>query len=337
VEAAHALALLSSGATLVVADLGCSSGLNTLLVVSEVLGALAGRRRRCQVQFFLNDLPSNDFNQVFRSLELFNDNNNNRKGEKAPPYYVAGVPGSFYTRLFPDRSVHLFYSSFCLMIRSKVPEGVGSLNQGNIYLWETTPAPVVELYQEQFREDLSQFLRLRHSELVASGRMVLTFVGRKDAHVLRGEMCCFWGLLSQALQALVHQGRVEKEKLDSFNLPLYTPSIAEVEAAIEESQLFDINHIRLSEHGWDDLDGDVVLDTVQSGVKVARNVRPVMGPILARHFGEGILDDLFETFAQNVAKHLERVVTQEVDTKYAVVLLSLTARCAVMPDIVTSV
>ena len=44
VAAARASASLSSAAAMVVADLGCSSGPNTLLVVSEVLGEVAGRR-----------------------------------------------------------------------------------------------------------------------------------------------------------------------------------------------------------------------------------------------------------------------------------------------------
>jgi jasmonate O-methyltransferase len=38
-----------------------------------------------------------------------------------PPYYVAGLPGSFYTRLFPCHSVHFFHSSYCLMWLSQVP------------------------------------------------------------------------------------------------------------------------------------------------------------------------------------------------------------------------
>ena len=127
--------LLSRPGTLVVADLGCSSGPNTLLVVSEVLGAVAAGRREAElrlvaggqqppppvqhVQFFLNDLPGNDFNLVFQSLELFRKLAARDKGDSLPPYYVAGLPGSFYTRLFPDRSVHLFHSSYCLMWRSK--------------------------------------------------------------------------------------------------------------------------------------------------------------------------------------------------------------------------
>ncbi|XP_062220140.1 anthranilate O-methyltransferase 2-like [Phragmites australis] len=334
VEAAHAS--LTPTGTMVLADLGCSSGPNTLLVVSEVLGAIAdcreelgGQQEPVHVQFFLNDLPGNDFNLVFQSLELFKNLTANEKGEAMPPYYIAGLPGSFYTRLFPDRCVHIFHSSYCLMWRSKVPEELsrGTVeNEGNMYIWETTPPSVVKLHRKQFQDDFSLFLRLRHNELVLSGQMVLTFLGRKNKDVLHGEVSYVWGLLAQAIQSLVQEGRVEKGKLDSFNLPFYAPSIDEVREVIQQSELFDINHIQLFESNWDphdDLDGDLVLDSVQSGVNVARSIRAVVEPLIAHHFGGHILDDLFEMFAQNVAKHL-----QKVKTKYPVIVLSLKARRA---------
>lgn len=344
--AAHASSLSSAAGAMVVADLGCSSGPNTLLVVSEVLGAVAVAVAEQQqagafaggqqqpppvqhVQFFLNDLPGNDFNLVFQSLETFRKQASRERGEALPPYYIAGLPGSFYARLFPDRCVHLFHSSYCLMWRSKVPEDLARgtvLNEGNMYIWEDTPLPVVKLYQKQFREDFSLFLQLRHKELVSNGQMVLAFLGRKSKDVLRGEVSCMWALLSQALQSLVKEGRVEKEKLDSFNLPFYAPSVDEVRDVIEQSEAFDINHVQLFESNWDPHDddgGDLVLDSVQSGVNVAQSIRAVIEPLIARHFGEHILDDLFEIYAQNVAAHL-----QKVKTKYPVIVLSLKARRA---------
>jgi anthranilate O-methyltransferase len=220
VAAAHALLLSSGpGGAMVVADLGCSSGPNTLLVVSDVIKAVAdcrhelatGSQPQEHVQFFLNDLPGNDFNLVFQSLELIRKlaaNKDRQEEPLLPPYYVAGLPGSFYTRLFPDRCVHLFHSSYCLMWRSKVPDelaGGAVLNEGHMYIWETTPPAVVALYRRQFQEDLSLFLTLRHTELVSGGHMVLTFLGRKSKDVLRGELSYTWGLLAQALQSLVKE------------------------------------------------------------------------------------------------------------------------------------
>jgi jasmonate O-methyltransferase len=90
----------------------------------------------------------------------------------------------------------------------QVPDKLASgevLNAGNMYIWETTPPSVVKLYQRQFQEDFSQFLALRHDELVSGGQMVLTFLGRKNRDVLRGEVSYMYGLLAQALQSLVQE------------------------------------------------------------------------------------------------------------------------------------
>jgi hypothetical protein len=62
---------------------------------------------------------------------------------------------------------------------------------------------VVKCFQEQFHKDFSLFLELRHEELVYGGKMVLTFVGRKDDDVYSGDSCQLYGLLARSLQSLV--------------------------------------------------------------------------------------------------------------------------------------
>jgi hypothetical protein len=128
---------------MVVADLGCSSGPNTLNFVSDVIRVTGdccrGRRSRRdpppELQFFLNDMPGNDFNSLFRSLaqrkkkmamaaaptRSYGGGGTTAASSSTPPHYVVGLPGSFYTRLFPRRTVHFFHSSYSLMWLSQVP------------------------------------------------------------------------------------------------------------------------------------------------------------------------------------------------------------------------
>ncbi|KAM3244422.1 hypothetical protein ACQJBY_056007 [Aegilops geniculata] len=319
--------------TMTIVDLGCSSGENTLFFVSNVIEAVKGHLEKlsghhAELQFFLNDLPSNDFNCVFRSVERFKNSigNGRHKGEEIP-FFIAGLPSSYYTRLLPRSSVHLFHSSYCLHWRSRLPNGLEGkkspyLNEGNIDIAITTPPSVVKMYQEQFEKDMLLFLRLRHEELVGGGKMMLTFLGRKHGDAYRGGLCRLHGLLSRSVQSLVDEGLVEKEKLDSFNLPLYGPSMEEVKAVVEKSQQFHMNHIKLFETNWDpydDSEGNGVRDSAQSGINVSKTLRAVMEPLFASHFGESVIDELFKKFAYYVEVHLEKE-----KTKYSVITLSLT-------------
>ena len=110
--------------TMNVCDLGCSSGENTLFFVSKVIETIRcklGATTDVELQFFLNDLPGNDFNHLFLSLERFKELIAAvHGGEALPPFYIAGLPTSYYNRLFPSKSVHFFHSSYCLHWLSQV-------------------------------------------------------------------------------------------------------------------------------------------------------------------------------------------------------------------------
>ncbi|WVZ80037.1 hypothetical protein U9M48_027552 [Paspalum notatum var. saurae] len=310
---------------LVVADLGCSSGENTLIFVSEVINTIRGYP--LEVQFFLNDLPGNDFNYTFRSLENFKKSVvAEHQGGTPPPFYISGLPGSYYTRLFPSQSVHLFHSSYCLHWRSQcfrcfLASSWTRLQRKNI---PKRSLSVVKLYQDQFQMDLLLFLKLRYEELVLGGQMVLTFLGRKSEDVYEGDLNHLCGLLAQSIQSLVHKGLIQEEKLDAFNLPVYGPSVDEVKAVVREGELFNINSFQLFESNWDpydDLEGHGVQHSIQSGMNVAKSIRAVMEPLFTSHFGGSVLDELFKEYARNVAKHLEREKTM-----YSVIVLSLQRR-----------
>lgn len=331
-EATRAVYTALHPQTMVVADLGCSSGPNTLRFVSEVIGIIArhckeyGRQHdHTQLQFFLNDLPGNDFNNLFQLIQQFNKSTAiNHKSEAAealpPPCYISGLPGSYYTRIFPSESVHLFHSLFCLQWRSEAPEG-NKKTCLDIYITKTMSPSMVKLFQQQFQKDFSLFLRLRYEELVSGGQMVLTFIGRKHENVFTGESNHLYGLLAQSLKSLVDEGLVEKEKLESFYLPMYSPSVGEVEAILKQVGLFNMNHVKVFQTNWDpydDLESDVVHNSIRSGENVAKCLRAVMQPLVASQFGEPILDKLFKEYARRVAKHLENE-----KTKHAIIVLSI--------------
>ncbi|XP_073010157.1 anthranilate O-methyltransferase 1-like isoform X2 [Typha latifolia] len=324
---------------MVMVDLGCSTGPNTFLLVSEAIDVVGDlcRKLGCQqppeLQFFLNDLPKNDFNRVFQYLEFYEDKFKEDKGEeKLVPHYVVASPGSFYSRLFPRHSVHFFHSSYCLMWLSKVPEGLegknGSpLNEGNIYVGSTSPPCVLDSYKKQFQKDFALFLQLRFKELVPGGQMVFTTIGRKELHLLKKGVACVWELVAEALHSMVSQGFVEKGNLDSFNLPFYAPCMEEVKEVIQQTGLFDISRSQILEINvdpHDDSDDDFVRDNIQSGKNAMKTLRAVIEPIVACQFGEEILDELFSRLENNLARQLSKE-----KIKYTTLVLALKGKiCA---------
>jgi anthranilate O-methyltransferase len=123
----------------------------------------------------------------------------------------------------------------------------------------------------------------------------------------------------------VWQGLVEKEKLVSFNLPFYAPSMDEVKAVVEENMLFNVEHMGVFESSWDpeedDAHDDVVLGCTSSGLNVAKCIRAVVEPLIKKHFGEAILDELFIVYARMVSKHLKKP-----KAKYPIIIIYLKAK-----------
>ena len=103
-----------------VADLGCSSGPNTFTVMSTVIESTVKNSNELGycltpgIQFYLNDLVGNDFNTLFKGLTVI------EKKVKNVSCFTMGAPGSFYDRLFPQKSMHLIHSSYGIHWLSQV-------------------------------------------------------------------------------------------------------------------------------------------------------------------------------------------------------------------------
>ncbi|KAL8532106.1 hypothetical protein ACS0TY_008645 [Phlomoides rotata] len=284
-----------------IADLGCSSGPNTLSNIKELIEAVENiQGPEPEIHVYLNDLPTNDFNTVFRALPEFYMDLRKQHG-----VYIGAYPGTFYGRLFPHHSLHFLYSSSSLHWLSTVPRGIYdednlSLNKKSICISKRSPSVVSEAYYKQFQQDFSLFLKSRSEEVVSGGRMVLIMLGRSgESHVDRG-ISLLWEILYQSLATFVIQGEVEEEKLDNYEVNFYAPSKEELEDEVRKEGSFKIEVIEKFE-------ADKVVGgnySLSYGVALAKAVRSIQEPMIERHFGQHILDRLFQLYGKLVDQEL---------------------------------
>ncbi|XP_047306330.1 probable jasmonic acid carboxyl methyltransferase 2 [Impatiens glandulifera] len=292
-----------------IADIGCASGPNTFLFMSEVIDTvynLSNQNKSLEISIVLNDLHKNDFNNIFSALPSFYKQLQEKHGyEFSQKCFISGVAASFYERLLPCKSLHFVHSSSSLHWLSQVPKNLE--NKGHIYMAKDCLPHVFEAYKNQFYKDFSSFINKRSHEILPSGRMVLTFLGRSIPDPSSNDCCCLWELLAQSLLDVVSQRLIKEEDVDSFNLPIYTPYIDEVKEIIMNDMSFDVKKIAIFKHNWDQDDND---DKKKSGEIVVNFIRAVTQSILVTHFGELFLNNVFKRYAERVTNHLKTEKTK---------------------------
>ncbi|XP_062159804.1 loganic acid O-methyltransferase-like [Alnus glutinosa] len=289
-----------SSTTFRIADLGCSTGPNTFFAVQNIIEAVR-LKYECQglhsqlpeFQVFFNDHVSNDFNTLFASL---------------PPdrqYYAGAVAGSFYSRLFPNASLHFVHASYAIHWLSGVPKSIidktsPAWNKGRIYC-ANSKDEVVKAYETQFAEDMECFLQARAQELVTGGLIALVFCGRRNGtlHSQTAQNMAF-SLFESCLADMVRTGKVGEEEADSFNMPVYHMSPEEVEAAVDGNGCFSIERmeelppVAMGELG----------SLPKSQIMTSR-LRAATEGLIKTHFGDAISNDFFDS----VRKKLDQQVS----------------------------
>ncbi|XP_060182023.1 S-adenosyl-L-methionine:benzoic acid/salicylic acid carboxyl methyltransferase 2-like [Lycium barbarum] len=306
---------------LCIADLGCSSGANTFLVVSDLVKIVEKERKKHNLQspefyFHFNDLPGNDFNTIFQSLGEFQEDLTKQVGEGFGPCFFSGVAGSFYTRLFPSKSLHFVHSTYSLMWLSQVPD-LTEKNKGNIYMANTSPPSVIKAYYEQYEKDFSKFLKYRSEELMKGGKMVLTFLGRESEYPSSKECCYIWELLSMALNELVVEGLIEEEKVDSFNIPQYTPSSEEVKYVVEKEGSFTINRLESTRVHWNASNNES-----NGAYNVSRCMRAVAEPLLVSQFSPKLMDLVFQKYEEILSDSMAKEKTEFINVTVSLTKLN---------------
>ncbi|KAK3420777.1 loganic acid O-methyltransferase [Eucalyptus grandis] len=286
--------------TFQIADLGCSVGPNTFVAVQNILEAV--RRKyvtqglSSQMPDFLvlfNDHVSNDFNTLFASL---------------PPdqqYYAAGMPGSFHGRLFPEASLHVVHSAHALPWLRKLPEELldansPAYNKGRVY-YISAASQVLDAYAAQFAKDTAMFLSARGKEVVSGGIMVLLMPGKANgiAHscVLSDVM---FDLLGACLMDMAKEGKTSEALVDSFNVPVYTPSPEEMTAITERNGCFSVEAMDLTPF-------NATVDGSDAAHACTMHVRAGVEGLIGTHFGSEIVNELFDRFLEKAKESSDRI------------------------------
>ncbi|KAG6672950.1 hypothetical protein I3842_16G084900 [Carya illinoinensis] len=273
-----------------IADLGCSVGPNTYVSMKNIIEAVVqkykskGRHDSNLPEFhvFFNDHVSNDFNTLFANLPADRQ------------YFAAGVPGSFYHRLFPKASMKFVYSAYALHWLSRAPPEVGDLdsascNKEKLY-YRNAKKEVGQAYSAQFEKDMETFLSARAEELAPGGLMAILMSGRKDGTLpIQSSLGPQYQPLESSLLDLVNEGIISKDKMDSFNLPIYGPSAEEIKAILIKNGHFDI--VRL-----------VTRTRNSSLMLTVEECRAGIDGLFSKHFGSENVDQLFDLFSKKVAR-----------------------------------
>ncbi|KFK34730.1 hypothetical protein AALP_AA5G185300 [Arabis alpina] len=293
-----------------IADLGCGVGDNTFCAVDTVVEVL--RRKlaviepELELEVFFSDLPSNDFNTLFRSLE-------EKVNGSSQKYFAAGVPGSFYRRLFPKGELHVVVTMSALQWLSQIPEkvmekGSKTWNKGRVWI-QGAEKEVVEAYAEQSDKDLDEFLKCRKEEIVEGGVLFMLMGGRPSGlvsqvtdHDSRHKLL-FTTLMDQAWQDLVDEGLIEEEKRDGFNIPIYLRSTEEIAAAIDRCGGFKIEKMEVLKIA-DPMNAkqqELMKDPESYGQAMANLAQGGLKPMVEAYLGPDLTRKLFKWYATRAA------------------------------------
>ncbi|CAJ1971459.1 unnamed protein product [Sphenostylis stenocarpa] len=308
----------------VVVDLGCSCGSNTINVVDVMIKHVMKRYEVLgwqppEFSAFFSDLPSNDFNTLFQllpplanygvSMEECLAANNHRS------YFAAGVPGSFYRRLFPARSVDVFHSAFSLHWLSQVPESVvekrsSAYNKGRVFIHGADES-TANAYKKQFQTDLAGFLKARSVEMKREGSMFLVCLARTsvDPTDQGGAGLLFGTHFQDAWDDLVQEGLLSQEKRDSFNIPVYAASLQDFKEVVEANGSFSIDKLEVFK-GGSPLVVNQPDDASEVGRALANSCRTVCGVLVDAHIGDKLSEELFLRVERRATTHAKELLEQ---------------------------
>jgi hypothetical protein len=174
-RAVRALPLDTGDQPIVIADYGSSQGKNSLAPMRIAIEALRTRRGPDRpIVVYHVDLPANDFNALFETLQ----DDPERYVLNQPNVFPCAIGRSFYENVLPPGGVHIGWSSYAAMWVSRIPTRI----PGHFFVLRSA-GEVRAAFDQQGARDWERFLSLRSRELRAGGRLVVSVPAANDDDV----------------------------------------------------------------------------------------------------------------------------------------------------------
>lgn len=219
--------------TFLIADYGASTGSNSIAATTAAARAVRARHPDQPLAVLHNDLPTNDWNELFRDLDAASESYVRIDGAAALPL-VSAI--SFFEPAAPRGSVHLGLSSSAAHWLRRQPEV--DVPEG-FYFCEATGETRLELARTA-DADWRAFLAARADDLAPGGRLVVQMVGSESAS--DGEHVTARKLL-QAMAAVAREmvgaDALDGAVADRYLLAVYARTPEEARAPLDEAPLRD--------------------------------------------------------------------------------------------------
>lgn len=106
---------------------------------------------------------------------------------------------------------------------------------------------------------------------------------------------------------IIVQGKVDGGKVDAFNLPMYTPSMEELEGMVKRNGKFRVERMQA-------LLPKERVGRKFNGGSMSKHMRAIVEGVIISHFGSEIVDELFDRFtakAEENSRYLSHIQVAE--------------------------
>ena len=228
------------GQPLRLADYGTADGGTSKQAVRNTIAAARERWPETQVQVTYTDLASNDWSQLFKSMQGL-DGSDHTYWREFPGVFVQGCGIGFHQQLLPDATLDLGFSATAMHYVSERPCTIAE----HVHHVGAT-GEALGAFDAQAATDWERILLARAAELRPGGRLVILSFGKDEAGRYLGAtggvnmFDTFW----QHWQAMGVAGAITEAEVDAatfaqvyrtpdqFTAPLQDPSSAVYQAGL---------------------------------------------------------------------------------------------------------